>query len=75
MSMHCISVKQLTLQHHVRLKVFTVMKIQIVLYCVLTPCSDIVGYQCFRGPCYIHLHSEDGDSMVLQFTKPYLYLH
>jgi len=31
---------------------------------VVMLCSDAVGYQCFRGLCYLHLHPEDGHSMV-----------
>jgi len=25
---------------------------------VVMPYSDVVGYQCFRGPCCLHFHSE-----------------
>jgi len=36
--------------------VLMVMKIQIVVFCVVTLCSDVVGYQHVRGPCYFCLH-------------------
>jgi hypothetical protein len=39
--------------HPVRLEVFTVMKIQFVVFWVVTPFSDMVRYQCFRG-LYCH---------------------
>jgi len=26
----------------------------------VTPCSFVVGYQGFRGPCYLRLHPEFG---------------
>jgi hypothetical protein len=45
----------------------------IILSCLLvvTLCSAVVGYQCFRGPCCLHFHGEsqlhpqDGGSMDL----------
>jgi len=27
----------------------------------VTPCSVVVGYQCFRGPCSLHLQGEVND--------------
>jgi len=27
------------------------MMIQVEVFWVVTPCSVVVGYQCFRGPC------------------------
>jgi hypothetical protein len=33
---------------------------------VVTPCSDVVAYQSFRGSCSLHLHPKDGDSIVLR---------
>jgi hypothetical protein len=41
-----------------RLKVFMAMKIQVMVFWVLTPCSDVVGYQIFRGPYYLQLQGE-----------------
>jgi len=37
-------------------EVFTAMKIQIVVFWVVMPCSDVVGYRRFGGPCCLHLH-------------------
>jgi len=31
---------------------------QITVFQVMIPCSDVVGYQCFRGPCCLHFQSE-----------------
>jgi hypothetical protein len=30
--------------------VFTAAKIKVEVFWVVTPCSDVVGYQLFRGP-------------------------
>jgi hypothetical protein len=27
-----------------------------MVFCVATLCNDVVGYQCSRGPCCLHLH-------------------
>jgi len=35
----------------------------------VTLCRDVVGYQCFRGPCSFCLHPEHYD-MVSHLTKP-----
>jgi len=49
-----------------RFEVFMVMKIQVEVFWVVTSCSVRVGYQCFRGPCCLHLlHPEDGGSTDL----------
>jgi len=34
------------------------MMIQVMVFCVTTSCSDVVGNQCFRGPCCLHFHGE-----------------
>jgi hypothetical protein len=34
---------------------FTTMKIQVEFFWTVTPCSVVVGYQLFRGPCYLYL--------------------
>jgi hypothetical protein len=34
------------------------MKIQVVVFWVLTPCTDVVGYQCFGGPHCFHIPGE-----------------
>jgi len=33
------------------LKIFAVMKIQVMVFWVVTTCGVMVGYQCFGGPC------------------------
>jgi hypothetical protein len=34
---------------------FTAMEIHVMVFWVMTPCSNMVGHQCFRGPCCLHL--------------------
>jgi hypothetical protein len=41
-----------------RFQAFTTVKIQIEILWVVTPCSVVVGYQRFRGPCCLHLQGE-----------------
>jgi len=41
----------------------TVVLFQVEVFWVVTPCSVVVGYQCFRGPC--HLHQQGKDNMDL----------
>jgi hypothetical protein len=36
------------------IKVFMAVKIHIMVW-VMTPCSDVVGYQCFWGLCCLHI--------------------
>jgi hypothetical protein len=44
-------------------------KIQVVVFGVVTPCSDVVGYQRFGGPCCVHLQGEvSGLQVTLQMT-------
>jgi hypothetical protein len=38
-----------------------VVKIQIEVFWVVTPCIVVVGYKCFGGPFCLHLHSKDLD--------------
>jgi hypothetical protein len=33
-------------------EVFTLLKIKVEFFWVLRPCSVVVGYQRFRGPCF-----------------------
>jgi hypothetical protein len=33
---------------------------QVDVFCIVTPCNVVVGYQCFRGPCCLHLQGEVG---------------
>jgi hypothetical protein len=40
-------------------KDFTAMKIHVLVFRAVTLCSVVVGYQRFRGPCCLHLHSEN----------------
>jgi hypothetical protein len=42
---------------------FTAVMFQVEVFWFVTPCSVVVGYRRFRGPCY--LYPEDGDSMYL----------
>jgi len=34
-----------------RFKVFTTVGIKVNVFWVVTPCSVVVGYRCFRGSC------------------------
>jgi len=38
-------------------EVFATVKIQVEIWFV-KPCSVMVGYQCFGGSCFLHLHGE-----------------
>jgi hypothetical protein len=40
----------------VRFEVFMTVKIQFKVFWVVMPCSVVVGYECFGGPCQIYLH-------------------
>jgi len=40
----------------VRLEILTVIKIQVVVFWIMTPHSEVVGYQHFWGPCCLHIH-------------------
>jgi hypothetical protein len=41
------------------------VKIQVAVFWIVTPCSDVVGYRRFGEPCCLH-HPEDEDGMVLR---------
>jgi hypothetical protein len=43
---------------NVRFGVFRAVNIQVEGFWVVVPCSVVVGYQCFRGPCCLHLQDE-----------------
>jgi hypothetical protein len=43
-----------------------------VVFWVMTPYSDMVGYQCFRGPCCFHLK---GKVEAARFSKTLLSYH
>jgi hypothetical protein len=40
-----------------------VMKVQVVLFCVMTPSSNVVRYQHFRWSCCLYLHGEVNSAM------------
>jgi hypothetical protein len=40
-----------------------VTKVQVVLFCVMTPSSNVVGYQHFKWPCCLYLHGEVNSDM------------
>jgi hypothetical protein len=43
-----------------------------VVFRAVTPCSDVVGYQCFGGPCCLHLQGEDG--VTMQRTTNWIFI-
>jgi hypothetical protein len=49
--------------------------IQIVVFWIVMLCSVVIGYQHFRGPCWHHLHTYNGGSMVHQNTGLYHTTH
>jgi hypothetical protein len=44
---------------------FPKVKIHVEVFWVLKLCSVAIGYKCFRGPCYRHLHPEVWGSKVV----------
>jgi len=34
---------------------FTAVMFQVEVFWVVTPCSNVVGYKCFRAPCCLHM--------------------
>jgi len=50
-----------------RLESFTAMKIEVVVFRVLAPCNDVVGYQCFGGPCCLHLQGEVNIEIMVSY--------
>jgi len=52
----------------VKSKVFILVKIQVSVFWVMTLYSDVVGYQCFGGPCCLCLQ-EDWGCMVSEPTQ------
>jgi len=40
-----------------------VMKVQVMLFCVMTPSSNVVGYQHFRWLCCLYLQGEVNSGM------------
>jgi hypothetical protein len=51
-----VSYRNSTYILYAKFEVLMMMKIQIAVFKVLTPCSDVVEYQRFGGPCCFHLH-------------------
>jgi hypothetical protein len=45
-------------QWAMRVEVLTVVEIQIEVFWVVMLCSVVVGYQCFRGSCCLHVQGE-----------------
>jgi len=39
---------------------------EIEFFCVVMPCSVVVGYKRFGAPCCLHFQGEDGGSMDLR---------
>jgi len=47
-------------------KILTVMKIHVVVFWVMTLCSDVVGYQRLGGSYCLQIHSKDGGNKILR---------
>jgi hypothetical protein len=47
-----------------KMMMIVVVVFQVEVFSVVTPCSVMLGYQRFRGPCWLHLHPENGVIMV-----------
>jgi len=41
-----------------KFEIFTAMKIQVMIFCFVTPCSEVAGYQRFGTLCFLHLQVE-----------------
>jgi hypothetical protein len=41
-----------------RCEVLVVVRIQVEFFCIVKPCSVMVGYQHFRGPCCLYVQVE-----------------
>jgi len=52
-----------------RFEVFTVVTIQVEVFCVVTQCSVMAGYQRFGGSCCLHLQGEVGHGITTQKTS------
>jgi hypothetical protein len=65
---------------YARLEVVTAMKIQVTVFWVTTPCSVVVGYQRFGGPCCLHLQGDVIEAWIEIYVKifwvmtPYSYV-
>jgi hypothetical protein len=49
---------------NVRFEVLMMVKFHFKAFWVVMLCGVVVGYQCFRGPCCLHLHPEGGGRKV-----------
>jgi hypothetical protein len=47
-----------------RFKVFTVVKVWIVVFWDVMPCSLVAGYQSFVGTYCMYPEDEDGDTFI-----------
>jgi hypothetical protein len=45
-----------------RFEILTAVKIQVVVFWAVMQCSVVVGYHCFREPCYLHFQGEVNDN-------------
>jgi len=48
------------LQNDARFEIFTALMFQVEVFCIVTPCGFVVGYQRHRGLCCLHLQGEGG---------------
>jgi hypothetical protein len=49
-TMECTNIEDASLE------AFTAVTFQVEFFCIVTLCSDVVGYQRFRGPFCRHVH-------------------
>jgi hypothetical protein len=51
-----------------------ILTILIVIFWVMKPCNDVVGYRCFRGSCCLHLqggfHGDEDKFEVFWVVTP-----
>jgi hypothetical protein len=45
------------------------LMLQVEVFCVMTPCSVVVGYQRFVGPFCLHLQDEVKCSVVILYQR------
>jgi hypothetical protein len=46
-----------------RWEIFMVMKVQVVIFCVMTPSNNVVGYLHFKWLCCLYLQGEVNSAM------------
>jgi hypothetical protein len=49
-----------------RFEFSTAMKDQVEVFWIVTPCSDVVGYQRLGGSYCLQIHSKDGGNKILR---------